>query len=74
MKTNLTYSEAFLQLEELVEQLEHGNIELEKLSEKVKDANKLIAICEAKLRKIDSEIKEALETATISTQPPPTNQ
>lgn len=69
MKTNLTYNEAFLQLEELVDQLEHGNIELEQLSEKVKDANKLIAICEAKLRKIDSEIKEAIETT--GTQPPP---
>lgn len=72
MKTNLTYREAFSKLEELVEQLEEGNIDLEKLSAKVKEANKLIAICETKLRKIDSEIKEALETA--STQLPPTNE
>ena len=59
MKSNLTYSEAYEKLEELVEQLEDGNIPLDKLSAKVKQANELVAICESKLRKIQTEIDAA---------------
>lgn len=58
MKNELTYSEAFTKLENIVEELENGDIQLDKLTTKVKQANELIAICEAKLRKIDTEIKE----------------
>ena len=64
MKTNLTYSEAFLKLEALVEQLEEGDIQLDKLSTKVKEAKELISICENKLRKIDTEVNEAIKTST----------
>lgn len=64
MKNELTYSEAFSKLENFVEQLEHGNIQLDKLSAKVKKANELIAICETKLRNIETEIKEASKNAT----------
>lgn len=64
MKNELTYSEAFSKLKDLVEQLEEGNIQLDKLSAKVKQANELIAICESKLRNIETEIKEATKTAT----------
>lgn len=64
MKSDLTYNDAFSKLEDLVEQLEEGNIPLDKLSIKVKQANELIAICETKLRNIQSEIKDATKTAT----------
>lgn len=64
MKNDLTYSDAFSKLEDLVEQLEEGNIPLDKLSTKVKQANELIAICETKLRNIHLEIKDATKTAT----------
>ncbi|NVO04382.1 MAG: exodeoxyribonuclease VII small subunit [Bacteroidetes bacterium] len=63
MKKELNYSEAFSKLEELVEQLEDGNIQLDKLTEKVKQANELIAICESKLRDIDNDLKEAAKSA-----------
>ncbi len=58
MKTNLTYSEAFLKLEDLVEKLEEGNIPLDG-STTVKHANELISICEVKLRGISTEVNEA---------------
>lgn len=64
MKKELNYSEAFSKLEELVEQLEDGNIQLDKLTEKVKQANELIAICESKLRDIDNDVKEAAKSAS----------
>lgn len=57
MKNDLIYSEAYSKLEVLVEQLEEGNIPLDKLSAKVKQANELILICETKLRNIETEIK-----------------
>ena len=59
MRKELSYSEAFSKLEALVEQLEDGNIPLDKLTTQVKQANELIAICESKLRSIESEVDEA---------------
>lgn len=59
MKKELTYSAAFAELEKLVGQLEEGDIQLDKLTTKVKQANDLIRICEAQLRSIDNEVKEA---------------
>ena len=61
MKTELTYSDAYAKLEDLVEQLEDGGIQLDQLAEKVKQANELIAICENKLRTIEREVKDASE-------------
>ena len=59
MKNNLTYNEAFARLSELVAELEDGDIQLDELSSKVKQANELIAICENKLRIIETEIKDS---------------
>lgn len=64
MKKELTYNEAFLQLEQLIEQLEEGDIQLEELAEKVKQANELIAVCEGKLRKVEDEVNEAANNIT----------
>jgi exodeoxyribonuclease VII small subunit len=63
MKTDLTYSEAFSKLEEIVDEFEVGNIQLDKLSEKIKQAHELIAICETKLRNIEKEIDDAAKNS-----------
>lgn len=63
MKKEHTYSEAFVQLEKLIEQLEEGDIQLEELAEKVKQANELIAVCDGKLRTVEEEVKETVNTA-----------
>lgn len=60
MKKDLNYSAAFSKLEELVSELEDGNIQLEELSAKVKQANELIVICENKLRKIEADVNKNL--------------
>ena len=60
MKNDLTYTQAFAELEILVEQLEDGNIELEQLAAKIKEANGLIEICETKLRKTSADINVVL--------------
>jgi len=64
VKNELTYSEAFSKLEIIVEQLEEGNIQLDKLSMKVKQASELITICEIKLRKIEIDINDSTKTLT----------
>lgn len=64
MKNELTYSEAFSKLEIIVEQLEEGNIQLDKLSMKVKQASELITICEVKLRKIEIDINDSTKALT----------
>jgi len=62
MAKELTYDAAFSKLEELVEQLEDGNIQLDKLTAKVKQANELIAVCETKLRSIEKEVEEVAKS------------
>jgi exodeoxyribonuclease VII small subunit len=57
MKKELSYSEACKKLEELVSQLETGDIPLEKLTLKIKQANELISVCESRLRNIEDEVK-----------------
>ena len=64
MKTDLTYSDAYAKLEELVAQLEGGNIPLDELSLKVNQANELISICENKLRNIQTEVNETIKGVT----------
>jgi len=60
MKNEVTYTEAFAKLEELVAQLEEGDIQLEDLAAKIEQANELIAICEKKLRRTDEEVVSAI--------------
>ena len=59
MKSNLTFDKAFSDLTKLVNQIEDDKIQVDTLSEKVKEANELIKFCETKLRSIDSEIKRS---------------
>ncbi len=61
MKKEITYKEAFAQLELLLEELENGQIDLEKLAEKVKEAKNLIAICEKKLRKVEQDNESTIQ-------------
>ena len=59
----MTYTGAFAKLEELVAQLEEGDIQLEDLAAKIEQANELIAICEMKLRRTDDEVTSAISNA-----------
>lgn len=56
MATQLNYNDAYAQLQALVEQLEEGDIPLEELPAKIKQATELIAVCEAKLRTVEEDI------------------
>ena len=59
MKKEITYKQAFAALELLVEKLEDGGIDLEKLAATIQQANGLIEICEKKLRKVTAQAAAA---------------
>jgi exodeoxyribonuclease VII small subunit len=55
----MTYNDAFIKLQTLVALLEEGDIPLDDLSVKVKEANELVSICENKLRTFQTEVEDA---------------
>ncbi len=56
-----TYNEAVEKLRKIVADIEIGDVEVEILSEKLKDATRLIKLCKEKLYKADEEVKKVLE-------------
>lgn len=60
MKEELTYTEAFEQLQDIVKQMENADISVDDLSEKIKKASKLIKICKDKLTKTEQEVNKTI--------------
>lgn len=60
-KEELSYTEAFTELENIVRELEQGEISVDKLSEKVKRASVLIRICKDKLTTTEEDVEKILE-------------
>jgi exodeoxyribonuclease VII small subunit len=61
MEKKETYSEAIEKLRIIVEEIEQGELDVDVLSEKVKEAARLIKLCKEKLFKADEEVKKILE-------------
>ena len=59
-KENLTYEEAMKRLEALAQQMENGDIAIDVLAEKLKEAQDLLKFCRDKLTKADDEVKKLL--------------
>jgi len=57
----LTYSQAKQELEEIVSAIESGELDVDALTEKVKRASELIAICKERLTKTDEELQKILD-------------
>lgn len=56
-----TYGQAMHRLEEIVGKIESDELDIDNLSEYLKEAQKLIKFCKDKLYKADTEIKKMLE-------------
>ena len=52
-KKKETYSQAIERLEKIVRQIDSNELEIDELSEKIKEANEIIAFCTGKLTKAD---------------------
>lgn len=56
-----TYQEAFEELQQLVQDIENGDISVDVLSEKVKRAAFLIKFCREKLTSTEKDVNEVLK-------------
>lgn len=61
MEKKETYNKAIEKLRTIVEDIENGELDVDVLSEKVKEATRLIKLCKEKLFKADEEVKKILE-------------
>ena len=60
IKENIKYEEAVQQLENIVQKLENGELNIDELSNELKKAQKLISLCRQRLTKTDEEIQKIL--------------
>ena len=61
MGKELTYTAAFEELKEIVDQLENDSISVDELTEKMKRATVLMKICRDKLTKTEEEVNKTIE-------------
>lgn len=62
MGTKLTYTEAFAELQQIVEEMENSEIGIDELDAKVKRASVLLKICRDKLYKTEQNVLETLKS------------
>ena len=59
-----SYEESMKRLEAIVEQIENGELDIDRLSANLKEAKQLVAFCKKRLFEVDSEVKELLQADT----------
>jgi len=67
MKDKPNYTEAFEELQEIVSEIEEGEISVDELSEKIKRAAQLIKICKAKLTSTEEDVSKILKELEAAT-------
>ncbi|HET7003772.1 MAG TPA: exodeoxyribonuclease VII small subunit [Puia sp.] len=68
MSKEPNYTEAFQELQEIVLEIEQGEISVDELSEKVKRAAVLIKICKTKLISTEEDVARILKELEKSTE------
>ncbi len=61
MSKEITYTAAFDELQEIVQEIEVGGISVDELSIKVKRAAQLIKICKTKLTSTEEDVNQILK-------------
>lgn len=61
MEKKLNYTDAIRELEEIVREMEQGEITVDALAEKVKRASELIKVCKDKLSSTEADVSKILE-------------
>jgi exodeoxyribonuclease VII small subunit len=56
-----TYTEAVVAIEEILQQIETGEMDIDELAEKVKQASELLKFCKGKLFQTEKEIEKILK-------------
>ncbi len=61
MDDNMTYETAMAKLEAIVKEIGSGNIGVDELADKLKEAKSLLAFCEKRLKQTESDVDMMLE-------------
>ena len=61
-KENISYTEAFDELQQIVREMENADISVDELSDKIKRCTMLIKICKDKLTKTEAEIAKIMQS------------
>jgi exodeoxyribonuclease VII small subunit len=56
-----TYSEAIAAIDEILQQIETGELDVDEMAAKVKQASELLKLCKAKLFSTSNEIEKVLK-------------
>ena len=59
-KETITYTEAFDELQQIVQEMENADISVDDLSDKIKRCTMLIKLCKDKLTKTEAEIAKIM--------------
>ena len=54
----MKYEEAIKKLEGIVEKMENGELDIDQLAEQLKEAQKLVKMCQERLTKVDEDVKK----------------
>ncbi|MGO1519999.1 MAG: exodeoxyribonuclease VII small subunit [Sphingobacterium sp.] len=68
MENNLSYTEAFEELQAIVLEIETGHIAVDELTKKISRASDLLAVCKAKLTDSEEEVEKLLTRLTNDQQ------
>ncbi|MBP5375737.1 MAG: exodeoxyribonuclease VII small subunit [Bacteroidaceae bacterium] len=60
-ESKLTYEKAVKRLEEIVKQIEGGEMDIDSLAANLKEAKTLVTYCKDKLTKVEAEVKKCLD-------------
>lgn len=60
-KKSMSYAEAVTRIEEILQQIETGELDVDDLAEKVKQASELLKVCKGKLFSTEKEIEKILK-------------
>ncbi len=61
MDKNITYNEAMMRLEEIMSHIQGGNVDIDKLTEELAEAQQLIDFCRSRIFKVDEDVKKMLD-------------
>lgn len=60
MKQKPTYTEAMQRLEQITRAIEQGELDIDSLSDNIKEAQSLLAFCKDKLQKVEKDVNALL--------------
>ena len=69
MSKEPTYNEAIAEIEEILRQIETGDLDVDELTDKVKRVAYLLDTCKKKLRKTESEIQKVIDGLETDEEP-----